>query len=167
MEKLWSPWRSQYIDSFNEQMRPTGCIFCDSAKQAVEDDNTLLINKGEYTFSLLNLYPYNNGHLMVVPFRHMSDFGKLNSEESLEMMEKVQVALKVLTKAYNPAGFNVGLNLGKVSGAGIEEHIHFHVVPRWEGDTNFMPVLGDVKVISQDLLETKKKLLEIYQSLGF
>jgi len=162
MEKMWSPWRSLYIDSFNKDKKESGCVFCEAPKEDVDDPENLLIDKGKYTFTILNLYPYNNGHLMVVPYRHTSDFGSITAEESNEIFLKLQIAQKALTEIMRPEGFNVGANIGKVSGAGIHEHIHFHVVPRWNGDTNFMPVLGEVKVISQDLLTTKNNLLKAY-----
>ena len=165
MDKLWSPWRSQYIDSFNDKSNPGGCVLCDLGEKSVEDPETLLVDKGELTYSVLNLYPYNNGHLMVVPLRHTSDFSSLTHEEKIEIMEKLQLAEEALKKVSGPDGFNIGANLGKISGAGIHEHLHFHIVPRWSGDTNFMPVLGEVKVISQDLLETKRKLLEAYKEI--
>ncbi len=165
MEKLWSPWRSQYIDSFKDKTKNDDCIFCSMINLNVEDENNLLIEKGKLTFTVLNLYPYNNGHLMVVPYRHTDDFVTLTKEENQEIMDKLQIAYLALKEVYNPEGFNVGGNLGRVSGAGIHEHLHFHIVPRWNGDTNFMPVLGEVKVISQDLLVTKKKLLDAYSKL--
>ena len=120
---------------------------------------------GEATFTIMNLYPYNNGHLMVVPKRHLSNFIELSPEENSEIMKELQRAQSALTEVLNPEGFNIGANLGKVSGAGVDDHIHFHIVPRWNGDTNFMPVLGEVKIISQDLLITKEKLLVAYSRL--
>ncbi len=167
MEKLWSPWRTEYIDSFKNKKENEGCIFCELSNENVDDTDSLVIDKGALTFTVLNLYPYNNGHLMVVPYRHTSEFASLSGEESMECMDKLQLSLKALELVYKPEGFNIGLNLGRVSGAGIHEHLHFHIVPRWNGDTNFMPVLGEVKVISQDLLVTKKKLLEAKKELGF
>ena len=121
---------------------------------------------GEYTFTVLNLYPYNNGHLMIVPKRHTNDFSGLSSAELSESFDKLQLAEKALRIVLNPHGFNIGANIGRVAGAGIEDHIHFHIVPRWNGDSNFMPIIGDIKVISQDLAETKSKLLEAYLSLN-
>ncbi|HUX93607.1 MAG TPA: HIT domain-containing protein [Ignavibacteriaceae bacterium] len=165
MEKLWSPWRSQYIDSIKEKHSNKGCFLCEAAKVNPFDIENLLVYKGKFTFTILNLYPYNNGHLMVVPNRHLSDFTELTEEENNEIMLNLQKAQKALTDVFSPEGFNVGANLGKVSGAGIDDHIHFHIVPRWNGDTNFMPVLGEVKIISQDLFSTKKKLLEAYSKL--
>ena len=162
MDKLWSPWRSQYIDSFANKNKEKGCIFCDLSKEDVNNTENLLVEKGKLTFTMLNLYPYNNGHLMVVPYKHKNEFQLLTSEENAEIMEKLQLAVKALKITMNAEGFNLGANFGKASGAGIDDHIHFHVVPRWNGDTNFMPVLGEVKVISQDLLLTKEKLVMAY-----
>jgi ATP adenylyltransferase len=165
LNKLWSPWRSQYIDSFLNKEKQAQCILCELAKQNVEDAGNLLVEKGKLTFTVLNLYPYNNGHLMVIPFQHKNELGMLTPDENAEIMEKINLAVSALTKTIGPEGFNIGANLGKCSGAGIDDHIHFHIVPRWNGDTNFMPVLGDVKVISQDLLQTKQKLFETYKKI--
>ena len=166
MKKLWSPWRSEYIDSFNTNSTPGGCIFCEAFKQKVEEKNSLLVRKSRLTFTILNLYPYNNGHLMVVPNRHIDDLDKLTEEESNEVMRELRLAKLALAEVFNPHGFNMGANLGRASGAGIDEHLHFHIVPRWNGDTNFMPVLGEVKIISQDLMETKSKILKAYSRLN-
>ena len=166
MNKLWSPWRSQYIESFVEKKKKDGCIFCELAKEETTDSKSLVVEKGEHTFTVLNLYPYNNGHLMIVPYLHKKEIDDLTPDENQEIMRKLQLAVKALRIISNPEGFNIGANLGKVSGAGIDEHIHFHVVPRWNGDTNFMPVLGEVKIISQDLLSTKKKLFEAYTKIN-
>ena len=165
MNKLWSPWRSKYIESFTTSGSSGGCIFCEAVKQDVDDKNNLLVNKTDLTFTILNLYPYNNGHLMVVPNRHIGEFDDLSEAESNKIMMELKLAKAALADILRPHGFNIGANLGKVSGAGIDEHIHFHIVPRWNGDTNFMPVLGEAKVISQDLMETKLKLLEAYSKL--
>ena len=162
MEKMWSPWRSQYIDSIKDSKKDEGCVFCSMSGINAGNPDNLIIDIGDLTFTVLNLYPYNNGHLMVVPNRHTNDFSSLTEKEGFEIFQKLQLAEKALKLVYAPEGFNLGANLGKVSGAGIDEHIHFHIVPRWNGDTNFMPVLGEVKVISQDLLVTKKKLKEAY-----
>jgi ATP adenylyltransferase len=165
MEKLWSPWRSKYIDAFNEGTHETECIFCKMLYADPANDQNLVIDQAEYTLTVLNLYPYNTGHLMVVPKHHTSEFYELTNEELLESMKKLQLAQQALTRVSNPHGFNIGANIGRISGAGIEDHIHFHIVPRWIGDTNFMPVLGEVKVISQDLLDTKHRLIQAYQEL--
>lgn len=165
MEKLWAPWRSKYIESLSESDTENCCIFCDAAKYDVEDKENLLVRKSRFTYTLLNLYPYNNGHLMVIPYRHIGNFSDLTNEEGSEIMKELQISQSALSDISKPEGFNIGANLGRVSGAGIDEHIHFHIVPRWNGDTNFMPVLGEVKVISQDLIDTKLKLLKSYKKL--
>ena len=165
MEKLWSPWRSQYIDSIKEKHSSKGCFLCEALSHDVNELNNFLIHKGRLTFTIMNLYPYNNGHLMVVPNRHLNDLSLLTTEENNEIMLNLQKAQRALSEVMNPEGFNIGANIGKVSGAGVEEHIHFHIVPRWNGDTNFMPVLGEVKIISQDLIHTKEKLLSAYSKL--
>ncbi|MDX1702098.1 MAG: HIT domain-containing protein, partial [Melioribacteraceae bacterium] len=121
--------------------------------------------KGELCFLMMNLYPYNNGHLMIIPYRHISDYIDLTAEELNEIFELNKNAMKALKEIMSPHGFNFGANIGKAAGAGIHEHIHFHLVPRWSGDTNFMPVLGEVKIISQDLLETKNKFIQSFKNL--
>lgn len=165
MEKLWSPWRSQYIESFKDKKGDEGCIFCSAIDQNVEDQKSLKVLDQQFTMVMLNLYPYNNGHLMVVPKRHLSNFIDLTNEEIIEINNSVKISLQALQNLMKPHGFNYGANLGKAAGAGIDQHLHFHIVPRWNGDTNFMPVLGDVKVISQDLTITKAHLIEQYQKL--
>ena len=165
MDKLWSPWRSQYIDSFKNKKDDDECVFCEMTDADPEDLSNLVVDRGHLTFTVLNLYPYNNGHLMVVPYRHTSEFLSITNDENREIMDKMRTAYNALKEVMHPEGFNMGLNVGRVAGAGIHEHIHFHIVPRWNGDTNFMPVLGEVKVISQDLIETKKKLLEVYKKI--
>jgi len=164
MDKLWSPWRSIYIDSFKEKSK-TGCIFCDAKDQDINDDNTLLVHKGQFAFVVLNLYPYNGGHLMIVPYRHLDNFIDLSEHELTEIMNLTKTALKALEMESKPQGFNFGANLGRAAGAGIDTHLHFHIVPRWIGDSNFMPVIGEIKVISQDLLEMKNKLVKQFEKL--
>ncbi|MBU1101063.1 MAG: HIT domain-containing protein [Bacteroidetes bacterium] len=166
MEKLWSPWRSQYIEAFKSDDSDAGCIFCKAVDDNIEDDNSLVVYKGEYSFIVLNLYPYNSGHLMIVPNRHISDLTLLTGDELAEMMRFVQLVLKALALSMKPHGFNYGANLGKAAGAGIDDHIHFHVVPRWTGDTNFMPMLGEVRVISQDLLKTKQNIIKAISEIN-
>ena len=167
MEKLWSPWRSKYIETFKSDTDKTKCIFCQMLTLDPNDKDNLLVDVGEHTFTILNLYPYNNGHLMIVPKRHTNDFSGLSTEELIESFKKLQLAEKALSKVLNPHGFNIGANIGRVAGAGIEDHIHFHIVPRWSGDSNFMPIIGDVKVISQDLAETKSRLLQVYSEINY
>jgi len=160
MEKMYSPWRSQYIESFKDKTEKK-CIFCDVESLNPVDESNLVIYKGKYCFIIMNLYPYNNGHLMIVPYRHLSDISHLTDDENLEIMKFVQGSIKALKEVMMPEGFNMGANLGKCGGAGIDQHIHFHVVPRWNGDTNFMPAIGEVKIISQDILVTKRNLIKV------
>ncbi len=150
---LWAPWRMEYILGEKEK----GCIFCTRMKSQ-EDQKNLILYRGEYNFIIMNKYPYNNGHLMVVPNRHTSDFESLQDDESLEMMHLIAKSLQVLKAAIRPHGFNIGINLGEIAGAGIDDHLHFHIVPRWSADTNFMPVVADTKVISEGLKETWERL---------
>ena len=164
MKNLWSPWRSEYIESFKNENDKSECIFCSNAKLDENDSANLLVKKSELTFSMLNLYPYNNGHLMVIPYKHTGEITDLTEDESLEIMNEIKSLKEALTEIYQPHGFNIGVNIGRISGAGIYDHIHFHIVPRWSGDTNFMPVLGEVKIISQDLLDSKIKLLQFFKN---
>jgi ATP adenylyltransferase len=160
MERLWSPWRSQYIESFNEQKdEPEGyCLFCDALGTPEKDEEKYVLFRGNRCYVIMNLYPYNSGHLMVVPYRHLDSLTEMTDEEFLEIMQIIKRCSEVLTRTMNPHGFNIGTNIGRVSGAGIDHHIHFHIVPRWNGDTNFMPVLGDTKVISEEMAKTYRKL---------
>lgn len=166
MNKLWSPWRSNYIQSFKHKSENEECVFCSSPKLDINDDESLVVYKSEHSFVMLNLYPYNSGHLMVIPYRHMSDIDELTDKEFADITNLIKLSKKALTKAMKPQGFNIGANLGKAAGAGIDQHIHFHILPRWIGDTNFMPAIGEVKVISQDLLETKKELMNAFLEIG-
>jgi len=165
MKNLWSPWRSNYIESIKEKQSADGCIFCAAVEKDIADMNNLVVHKSKNTFVMMNLYPYNNGHLMIVPKRHVGSLEQITTEESHELMDEILLVEKVLQKIYSPQGFNIGANLGRAGGAGIEDHIHFHIVPRWNGDTNFMPAIGEVKVISQDLAETKKRLVAGYKEI--
>lgn len=166
MNKLWSPWRSNYIQSFKHKSDNEECVFCISPKLDINDDESLVVYKSKHSFVMLNLFPYNSGHLMVIPYRHMSDIDELTDEEFGDITKLIKLSKKALTTAMKPQGFNIGANLGKAAGAGIDQHIHFHILPRWIGDTNFMPAIGEVKVISQDLLETKKNLMKAFQEIG-
>ncbi|MGK9369538.1 HIT family protein [Melioribacter sp. Ez-97] len=165
MERLWSPWRSQYIESFKDKKQDETCIFCKAVNEKIDDEKSLKVYSSDLCFVMLNLYPYNSGHIMVIPNRHLSSFEDLTQEEMNRIMQVTKLSMKALDLVMKPHGFNFGANLGKAAGAGIDEHIHFHIVPRWNGDTNFFPVLGDVKVISQDLLQTKSNLIEAYSKL--
>jgi ATP adenylyltransferase len=156
MERLYSPWRSQYIEGLEKS---EGCFLC-KAYQENNDEKNLLLYRGERAFVILNLFPYNAGHLMVCPNEHIGDFTVLDDKTLYEISLLTKDMVKLLKKVLKPDGFNIGYNLGRAAGAGLETHIHNHIVPRWIGDTNFMPVLGKVRVISQDLKEIYFKLKE-------
>ena len=158
MEHLWAPWRMEYILGEKENQ----CIFCEKPKQDKDRDNYILF-RGTKNFTILNRYPYNPGHLMVAAYHHVASLDKLNDGELLEHFRLVDKCAAVLRKMLSPSGFNIGINLGKVAGAGIDGHIHTHVVPRWEGDTNFMPVISNSKVVSEALAETYVKLIEEFR----
>ena len=158
MKVLWAPWRMGYILSNDKD---NGCIFC-PGKDRGKDEDRLILSVGPSTVVLMNRYPYNNGHLLVAPVKHVSGLEQLDNKETLDLMLTVRKTVEILKEVMHPEGFNVGLNLGGVAGAGMEEHMHFHVVPRWKGDTNFMTVLGDVRVIPEHIKETYKKLLPRY-----
>ena len=162
MKSIFAPWRIQYILSNSDNgEKGSGCIFCDFPKLD-EDEKHLILHRGKLCFVIMNAFPYNPGHLMVVPYRHTADFPGLSAEELAEMMSLSQTCHKVLTNLMQPHGFNMGMNLGKVAGAGIDAHLHMHIVPRWNGDTNFMPVLGDVRVVSEALSSTWKRIKEVW-----
>lgn len=155
MEKLYAPWRMEYIKG----EKPKGCIFCkDSCR--TED---LILYEGRTAFVMMNRYPYISGHLMIIPYRHVSRMQDLSPEEKLEMFDLQDISVRVLTEAMRPDGFNIGMNLGKVAGAGVDDHIHVHIVPRWSGDTNFMTVLGDTRVIPEDIYKTWSTLLPYFK----
>lgn len=157
MKRLFSPWRSAYIASFRRSSKVKGCLFCRIAKEK-RDEKNLVIWRGKHCFLVMNLYPYNSGHLMVVPYKHTADLASLTKEAYAEVMETSVLGMRALKQTSGPDGFNLGANLGRIAGAGIDKHIHFHIVPRWSGDTNFMPVLTDVKLISEDLKHTWSRL---------
>ena len=158
MKRLWAPWRLEYIQSADEQH---GCVFCRAA-EADDDEAALVVHRGERVLVLLNRYPYASGHLMVAPYRHEGEFGELEDEEALEVHRLASAGLGALAQSMRPQGFNVGWNLGRIAGAGIFDHVHLHVVPRWAGDTNFMPVLADVKVMPEALEHTRRKLADAW-----
>lgn len=153
MKQIWAPWRIEYI----KMEKPKGCVLCDKPK---ENDDTLnyILYRGDKNFVALNIYPYNPGHLMIAPYRHIANLEELTDEELHEHWQIVSRSLKVLREVFNPGGFNIGVNTGKAAGAGIEEHIHTHIVPRWHGDTNFMTIMSDARVIPQALAETYEML---------
>ena len=158
MDKLWAPWRMKYIKEAIDKPQ-NGCVFCVRAKQT-DDKKNLILYRGKFAFVICNAFPYNNGHLMVVPYTHTSNMDELDDACALEVWKLVALCRRVLSKAFKPDGFNIGINLGRVAGAGIDTHLHVHIVPRWNGDSNFMPVIADTKVISQSLEEAYEELVE-------
>jgi ATP adenylyltransferase len=173
MEQLLSPWRSQYIQSFKEEQKGSigendtqyssflEAAFCNPQ----EDEQRLVVARREHCFVIMNRYPYNNGHIMVVPNRCVASMEGLEEDELFNLMKTIQEGTTVLTKIYRPHGINFGANIGAAAGAGVPNHIHFHLVPRWNGDTNFMPVLADVKVVSESLADSWQKLTAEFQAL--
>ena len=158
---LWAPWRLEYIARADEQ---EGCVFCTESAGELDAADSLRVQDGDSAFALLNKFPYSSGHLMVAPRRHVGSIGELSDQEALEIHRLAVAGIAALTGVYGPDGFNLGWNLGRVAGAGIADHVHLHVVPRWGGDTNFMPVLADVKVLPEHLLETRDRLREAWLS---
>ena len=152
-ERLWAPWRLEYIKSADDE---PGCVFCRAL--AGDDEESLIVHRSEVAFVLLNKFPYTSGHLMVAPMRHVGEYGELDDDEVLELHRLASAGMGALGALYGPQGYNLGWNLGRVAGAGIVDHVHLHVVPRWGGDTNFMPVLADVKVLPEHLTETRRRL---------
>ncbi len=165
MDHLWAPWRSQYITQVDKPKRE-GCIFCwKPLEDESQDQENLIVTRREHCFVLMNLYPYNNGHLMVVPYRHTGDFLQLTPGELLECQQTLQDAQRIMRDAITPQGFNIGMNIGRPAGAGIDQHLHWHLVPRWNGDTNFMPALAATKVISEGLLDSWRRMREGFARL--
>jgi ATP adenylyltransferase len=160
MKQLWAPWRLEYIKAADEL---PGCLFCEAA--AGSDEERLVVHRGAKAIVLLNKYPYSSGHFMVAPVRHVGEFGDLEEEEVLEVHRLASAGMGTLAEAYAPQGYNVGWNLGRIAGAGVVDHVHLHVVPRWAGDTNFMPVLADVKVMPEHLTETRRRLAAAWPEL--
>ena len=161
MQRLYSPWRLQYVTAASGDAKGA-CVFC----AALERDDGLIVFRGTHTFVILNLFPYNNGHLMVVPNRHIGRLALASDEELAELMRLTRTAEQALTEAYAPHGLNMGLNLGKPAGAGVLDHLHMHVVPRWEGDTNFMSVVGETRVLPEEIPVTAERMRPIFTRLS-
>ena len=157
MKQLWAPWRMEYINS----ERTEGCIFCILPRENDDDKNHILY-RGESAFIIMNIFPYNSAHLMVSPYRHIDCLTKLDSNESTELNQLTDACINTLKTVINPEGFNVGYNIGKAAGAGYDEHIHCHIVPRWVGDTNFMPSIADVRVMPESLGTSWERLREVW-----
>lgn len=167
MDRLWSPWRLAYVTG----AKHTGCVFCLAPASAGSDDaspdaDPLILFQGTCCYVILNLYPYNNGHLMVVPYRHVASLAELTSDELAEIGVLTQRCEIVITEAYHPQGINVGINLGEPAGAGVLNHIHVHLVPRWNGDTSFMTVIGEVRIIPEDFNSTAARLRPLFEKLA-
>ncbi len=161
MKRLWTPWRMAYLKGSKEK----GCIFCNKIRASKRSDRkNLVVWRGERAFIVLNLYPYSNGHLMVAPYEHVGELEALDGETLQEMMLLVVKSIRALRRMMNPQGFNIGANLGRVAGAGVDDHVHLHVVPRWGGDTNFMPVLAETRMIPELLPQTYAKLQKAMQA---
>lgn len=162
-ERLWAPWRMQYV---SEAGKPSGeCIFCE--KPATDDDaGNLIVWRGAQCYVILNLYPYSSGHLMIVPYRHTPDLTSLTDAEWQEMGALMRLCVRALEREYHPDGFNIGFNLGRAAGAGIEAHLHLHIVPRWHGDTNFMATIGETRVLPESLEQTRARLANALQEVS-
>jgi len=160
MDRIWAPWRAEYVG----RESPSGCFFCAKLKANNDEDNYVLLRANK-VFVMLNLYPYTNGHLLVVPKRHIGDLTALEQEEALEIIQFTQKLVHLLKLAFKPEGFNIGANLSKAAGAGAPDHFHVHIVPRWQGDTNFMTVINNTRVISEGIKETYRKLKEAIKNI--
>ena len=161
MDRLWSPWRLAYVAGGHPK---TGCIFCEAIREG--ESSSLIVFQGDTCYVILNLYPYNNGHVMVVPYRHLARFGDLSIEELTEIGVLIQRAEAALVEAYQPHGFNIGVNLGKPAGAGVLDHLHVHIVPRWNGDTNFLTVVGEMRVLPENVGASAERLRPIFERLS-
>jgi len=166
MKQLWAPWRMGFIlqNQQNKSTRSADCIFCSKPKER-QDRKSYVLYRGEHVFVMLNIYPYNNGHLLVSPYLHVKNLAQLDRTILTDLMHTTQQSVNALEAAVSPDGFNVGINLGKAAGAGIEDHLHIHIVPRWAGDTSYMPVLSEVRVIPEHLNATYEILLPHFMAL--
>ncbi len=163
MDTLWAPWRMEYILRAKDE-KPEPCIFCTRIEKD-EDEKNLILHRSSHGFIIMNRFPYNNGHLMVVPYRHSGNILDLTPEENQDLSYLIQLSVEALNRVMSPHGFNIGMNLGKVAGAGVDSHLHYHIVPRWNGDTNFMPIISDTKVVSEALDKTYHKLHQAFQQI--
>lgn len=161
VDKLWAPWREEYIVNIHNKKKK-GCIFCKIADEKKDRKNHIFV-RSQHCYAVLNIYPYNNGHTLVLPYRHCKDLGSLRENELVDLMELLNYTQKLLGGVLKPDGYNIGMNVGKVAGAGVPGHAHFHVVPRWNGDVNFMPVLAETKVMSQSLKVLYDRLLKTHK----
>ena len=157
VERLWSPWRHDYIAKAAADT-PHSCVFCEAQKNPADDEQHFILHRGRYNFVILNLYPYISGHLMIAPYAHVGELDSAPKESTDEMMDLIKLSQAALREAYHPDGLNIGMNLGRAAGAGVADHIHAHIMPRWTGDTNFMTTIGETRVLSEDLSTTYQKL---------
>lgn len=162
VDRIWAPWRMEYIKSAKDE---SGCVFCLIGRER-DDEGRLVLQRGRYSYIVMNTYPYNNGHLVVTPYRHVPNLTDLSGEELSDAIWLVSYSIKLLRHVLNPDGFNIGANLGRVAGAGIADHVHFHIVPRWRGDTNYMTTISETRVLPEDLRVTYRKLLLGVGELG-
>lgn len=163
MNRLWAPWRMKYITG--ESGKSSGCVFCEAAR-TTDDAGRLVVCRTPHTMTIMNLFPYTNGHMMVIPLRHIASLSDLTDEENIEMMRGASTAVEVLCEAFRCDGNNLGMNLGRAAGAGIDTHLHMHVVPRWNGDTNYMAVIDDTRVISEAIEASYGKIRAVYRNRG-
>ncbi len=163
METLWSPWRYDYIAASGSETRPSGCVFCAINKSPERDKTNFVLLRASFNFVVLNIYPYISGHLLIVPFQHVGELDGATKETTDELMDLTKRCQTAVREVYQPAGFNLGMNLGRAAGAGIADHIHIHIMPRWAGDTNFMTSVADTRVIPEALDTTYTKLLPHFQ----
>ena len=161
MDHIWSPWRYRFI---TEGVRESACVFCRLAEDAAKDESNFVVHRAKHNFVVLNLYPYTSGHMMVVPYAHVSQLAVVDEETSAEMMHVTRLAEKALNGLYQPPGINLGMNLGAAAGAGIAEHIHMHILPRWPGDANFLSTIGETRVLPEELAVTWSRLRTIFQT---
>ncbi len=167
MDVLWSPWRSEYIEGFkNENHKKEECFFCDAITNISESIERLVVHRSSHCFVVMNKFPYNSGHLLVAPNRHIASFQDLDILELTNIMSVLQVSEKILTALYKPQGFNIGANLGRAAGAGVPSHLHFHIVPRWNGDTSFMSTIGDIKVVSESIQKAQEQISLAFQKFS-
>lgn len=167
METMFSPWRSEYIDSFKNEAEGIReeCFLCGAAANSKDDEKRLVVARFEYNFVVLNRYPYNSGHLLVAPYRHVGLLEEISDEEYSEMTNIARIATHVIGQSMRPSGFNIGMNIGRSAGAGVPGHIHLHVVPRWPGDANFMSTIGEIKVVSQSLAATRAEFADLFKKI--
>lgn len=163
MDRIWAPWRADYLSA--EQKKHKGCLFCRIAKGSCDQTDHVFV-RWTYCYAVLNRYPYNNGHALIVPYRHIADMANMKTEERAEFFDLLDYVKRLLQDTLNPEGYNIGMNIGHAAGAGVPKHIHMHIVPRWIGDVNFMPVIGQTKVISQSLDELYAALVKAQKRIS-